>query len=165
MHAGSKLPKSCLARKRDLLTSAHLSAPKPIARVQRLSLSLSLSLCLCLSCLCLFVCLCLCLCLFLSPPPSPLPLLFVLLSLTLTLTLTLFPCLTNSLSLPQCADNSGEIATAVDVIFNPCLVELALQDAPGPTIMGQPRHLYYQVPVLVGGSVGRWAWVSGRCAV
>jgi len=48
-----------------------------------------------------------------------------------------------------CADNSGDLATAVDVIFHPCLVECARNDSPGPTIMGQPRHLYYQVRMIL----------------
>ena len=36
-----------------------------------------------------------------------------------------------------CPDNSGGDALAIDVIFNPALVERALQDSPGPTVMGQ----------------------------
>ena len=36
-----------------------------------------------------------------------------------------------------CPDNSGGDALAIDVIFNPALVVRALQDSPGPSVMGQ----------------------------
>ena len=108
----SKLSNSCLARKRDLLTSAYLSAPKPIARVQWLCRSLSLSLHLRLSvsvflslsvCLSVYLSICLSVCVSASAsfslprPPHSLSLL-PLVSLPLSLSLTLFPCLSTSLS-------------------------------------------------------------------
>jgi hypothetical protein len=43
-----------------------------------------------------------------------------------------------------CPDRAGEAATAIDVIFHPSIVLRAMEDKGGPTIMGQPRHTYYQ---------------------